>query len=85
MSFTLGDYGTMQSNLYGSEQIQVIENDFKPGKIIKDWGNVALKSVNNNNDVKKENPWMGCHCDDYCERESCPSESLSLNKNLRFN
>jgi len=74
-SFTETKWGTMQSNLYGSEKIQVIGENNKPGAKIKDWGHVALKSINNNNDDKKENPWMGCDCTGYCRRRSCPTRS----------
>ena len=73
----------MQSTLNLDERIQVNGEDFKHGVKIKNWGHITLKSVNNNNDDKRENPWMGCTCDSWCQRESCPSKSSSSNKNLK--
>ena len=74
----------MQSTLNLDERIQVNGEDFKHGVKIKNWGHITLKSVNNNNDDKRENPWMGCTCDSWCQRESCPSKSSSSSKNFRF-
>jgi len=65
-SFTETKWGSLKSNLFASEEIQVIGGNNKPGAKIK--GHVALKSINNNNGDKKNNPWMRCECNGYCRR-----------------
>ena len=67
----IGDYYTsFMGHFKRHEYIQIIKSSFKRGDKIQDGDNVYLKAEFNNNDSKKEKPWLWCNCDSYCVRSS---------------
>ena len=79
MSF-LGDYYPwMVTSLSSHEYVKIIKSNNNAGDKIQDGDKVAFKILYNNSSYKKKKSWLGCKCNDYCQRTSCPSESSQLN------
>ena len=72
-------YHQQGNKLASHEYVKIIKSNNNAGDKIQDGDKVAFKILYNNSSYKKKKSWLGCKCNDYCQRTSCPSELSQFN------